>query len=115
MTNQNLQAQEPVALAIRLTRTDHPIQVQAEPADPGLYVYELPDFVNYEDPYRWRIGHHTGLAIAIATTKDEARAGAEAIADLTDWTKDADAIVTSLPGIELKKRLRRKRCYRAGY
>lgn len=100
--------------AIRIVRSDTPIHVQATEVSTGLYVYELPDTVNSADPYRWRIGHHTGLAIAIAISEQNALAGAAAIADLTDWTQGAN-VSQSLTGAELGKRLKRSKCYRAGY
>jgi hypothetical protein len=100
--------------AIRIVRSEDRIPVQATEASPGLYVYQLPDTVNPDDLYRWRIGHHTGLAVAVAMSEENALAGAAAVADLTDWTQAADASA-STAGTELAKRLRRNGCYRAGY
>jgi hypothetical protein len=99
---------------IRILRSADPIHVQATEASPGLFVYQLPDTVNPDDLCRWRIGHHTGLAIATAMTEANALDGATAIEDLTDWTQGTD-VSTSVEGAELARRLRRKKCYRAGY
>lgn len=68
--------------------------------------------MNPGDLYRWRVGHHTGRAIAIAMAKQAACKGALAIADLTDWTEDAGTLAAV---DQLAKRLRRNNCYRAGY
>ena len=100
--------------AIRILRSDNPIPVQATEASPGLYVYQLPDAVNPDDLYRWRIGHHTGVAVAVAMSEENALAGAAAVADLTDWTQAAD-VSASTAGAELARRLGRSGCYRAGY
>jgi hypothetical protein len=106
--------QQPATHAIRILRSEDRIPVQATEASPGLYVYQLPDAVNPDDLYRWRIGHHTGCAVAIAMSEDNALAGATAIADLADWTQGAD-VSASMSRAELAKRLRRNDCYRAGY
>ncbi|MEU9754358.1 hypothetical protein AB0D90_14630 [Streptomyces althioticus] len=98
--------------AIRILRSTAPVHVQATQSSPGLLVYRLPDTVNIEDPYRWRIGHHTGLAIGIAMSKEDAIAGAAALADLADWTQNG---VPAPSGRAVARRLRRHRCYRAGY
>ncbi|WP_434598278.1 hypothetical protein [Streptomyces sp. A5-4] len=45
-------------------------------------MYQLPDTVNYGDFYRWRIGHHSGLAVAIAETETHALKGANNLAGL---------------------------------
>jgi len=66
--------------------------VQAQPATPGLYVYLQPASVDVGASCRWRLGHHSGLQIARFRTPEEAHAAAAAIADLTDWTQDADDI-----------------------
>jgi hypothetical protein len=43
-----------------------------------------------EDTYLWRIGHHSGLAIAKFETRRHAEAAVDMIADFTDWTRTAD-------------------------
>lgn len=103
-----------VTHAILILRSETPIHVQATEVGPGLYVYRLPDNVNSGDLYRWRVGHHTGHAIAVAMTETNARAGATAIANLADWTQGVD-VSASVKSAELAQRLRRKKCYRAGY
>jgi hypothetical protein len=69
-----------------------PATVEAQPATPGLYVYQVPDSVDVDAPCRWRLGHHSGLAVARFETAEDALAGAAAVADWTDWTASADAI-----------------------
>jgi hypothetical protein len=68
---------------------DGPETVQAQPATPGLYIYEVPENVDKGGPCRWRLGHHSGLLIAAFRTPEDAREAAAAIADWTDWTGDA--------------------------
>lgn len=69
-----------------------PTTVQAQPATPGLYVYEIPAEVDILAPCRWRLGHHSGLLLASFRTAEEAHKGAAAIADWTDWTGQHDAL-----------------------
>jgi hypothetical protein len=69
---------------------DGPVTVQAEPATPGLYVYEQPASVDVGAPCRWRIGHHGGLQVARFRTADDAHSAALDLADLTDWTASTD-------------------------
>lgn len=71
---------------------DAPVIVQAQQAGPGLYVYEVPDSVDVGAPCRWRVGHHSGLAVARFETAEAAHAGAEAVASWADWTCDADTV-----------------------
>lgn len=64
---------------------------------PGLHVYELPEHLReagdgVANP--WRLGHHSGLALAAFPCKEDALRGAREIADLTDWTRSAEDIRT---------------------
>lgn len=77
-----------------------PETVQAQPASPGLYVYEIPANVDEGAPCRWRLGHHTGLAIARFRTAEGAHRAAAAIADLMAWTDEPDAIKARLIGAD---------------
>jgi len=62
-------------------------------AAPGLVVFRMPANQSLNDPARWRIGHHSGLAIAAAMTRENAFKGAQICAESgIDWTQDADAI-----------------------
>ncbi|MEU2076610.1 hypothetical protein [Streptomyces sp. NPDC013489] len=108
------------ALRILPSRSDPTppaISVPSSSPVPGLHVYRLPDDVDYADTYRWRIGHHSGVAVAIAKTEAHAVRGAREVADLADWTQDMDTVVAAFSGRsgELASRLERARCYRAGY
>lgn len=70
--------------------------IQAEPATPGLYVYETPDTVDIGAPCRWTIGHHTGMQVARFTKPTDAHAVATALADWIDWTGPADCLKRSI-------------------
>lgn len=72
--------------------------VQAEPATPGLYVFEVPDSVNIGAPCRWSIGHHSGLQVARFTNPTDAHAAAVALADFLDWTDTADNLKAATLG-----------------
>lgn len=104
-------------LPSRTAPTPPVLEVPSTSPVPGLHVYRLPDNVASGDFYRWRIGHHSGAAVAIAETEACALRGAGQIADLADWTQDLDTAKAALSGRagELAKRLARARCYRAGY
>ncbi|WP_282204498.1 hypothetical protein [Kitasatospora fiedleri] len=65
-----------------------PVTVEAQPATPGLYVYEGPDAIS-GGACRWRLGHHSGLQVARFQTSEAAHAVAAEIADFTDWTAPA--------------------------
>jgi hypothetical protein len=75
-----------------------PETVQAQPATPGLYVYEIPANVDRDAPCRWRLGHHSGLLLAAYPTAEDAHQGAAAVADWTDWTQDTDVICARVIG-----------------
>ncbi|WP_445528194.1 hypothetical protein [Streptomyces cyslabdanicus] len=53
------------------------------------------------------------MALAIAETEAHALKGAAALEGLTDWTQDRDSL--AVRGAEVTTRLKRARCYRAGY
>ncbi|WP_250291804.1 hypothetical protein [Streptomyces atroolivaceus] len=62
---------------------------------PGLHVYELPERLREKGDGAanpWRLGHHSGLALAAFPSKEDALRGAREIADLTDWTRGAGDI-----------------------
>lgn len=75
---------------------DGPEMVQAQPASPGLYVYEIPTNVDEGAPCRWRLGHHSGRQIAKAATAEAAHRVAAAIADWTTWTDEPDTLTARL-------------------
>lgn len=66
--------------------------VDATEPHPGLRIYRIPDWIDPTSPYRWRLGHHAGAAIAAAANEAAITAGAAALADVTDWTADMAAI-----------------------
>ncbi|MFD3920217.1 hypothetical protein [Streptomyces sp. NPDC058595] len=113
-------APAPHTLRILPTPTDPAparVVVSSTSPVPGLHVYQLPETVNSGDFYRWRIGHHTGLALAIAETEAHALNGANALTGLVDWTRDKAGVADALAGRtgEMTTRLKRARCFRAGY
>jgi hypothetical protein len=57
---------------------------------PGLVVFRVPGDLDLNNPARWDIGHHSGLVVAEAMTREFAMTGAAAIAPLYDWTRDVD-------------------------
>ncbi|MFJ7963194.1 hypothetical protein [Streptomyces sp. NPDC096324] len=62
-------------------------------AAPGLVVFRMPANQTLNDPARWRIGHHEGLAIAEAMRREDAFKGVAILVDSgIDWTQDTAAI-----------------------
>jgi hypothetical protein len=58
-------------------------------AAPGLVVFRMPAIQSLNNPARWRIGHHEGLAIAEAMTRENAFKGVQTLAESgIDWTQD---------------------------
>ncbi|WP_329390080.1 hypothetical protein [Streptomyces sp. NBC_01716] len=76
-----------------------PILVLAIEPQPGLHVYRQPEeLLTSADLYVWRLGHHSGHAIAKFEYPGDADDAAWAIRDLADWTKTADEIRAELDG-----------------
>jgi hypothetical protein len=70
---------------------------------PGLRVYQQPEELwgpGDDATHPWRLGHHSGYAMAAFATRDEAIAAAHQIADFTDWTRSADDLRAN-PGFDL--------------
>lgn len=62
-------------------------------AAPGLVVFRMPANQSLNNPARWRIGHHEGLAIAEAMCRENAFKGVQILVESgIDWTQDTDAI-----------------------
>lgn len=62
---------------------------------PGPRVYERPEDLREEGDgvaKPWRLGHHSGLALAAFPPQDDALRGAREVADLTDWTRPAEEL-----------------------
>lgn len=58
-------------------------------AAPGLVVFRMPNDQSLNSPARWRIGHHEGLAIAEAMTRENAFKGVAILTESgIDWTQD---------------------------
>lgn len=65
---------------------------------PGLHVYELPLKHREESDGAanpWRLGHHSGKALAAFPSEDDALRAAREVADLTDWTRPAENLSTT--------------------
>jgi hypothetical protein len=78
---------------VRATRTATPVLVPAVEPVPGLYVYHQPEELQQpgdDTTHPWRLGHHSGLAMAAFPTKDEAINAAREVAAFADWTRPAD-------------------------
>jgi hypothetical protein len=62
-------------------------------AAPGLVVFRMPTIQSLNNPARWRIGHHEGLAIAEAMTRENAFKGVQILVESgIDWTQDTETI-----------------------
>ncbi len=88
---------------VRVTSTATPVLVQAIEPVPGLRVYEQPEELRGpgdETSHPWRLGHHSGYAMAAFPTRDEAVAAAHSVADFTDWTRNARDLRTR-PGFDI--------------
>ena len=87
---------------VRATRTATPVLVQAIEPVPGLRVYEEPEELRHPDgdSHPWRLGHHSGLAMAAFASRDDAINGARQVADCADWTRPADELRAD-PGFDL--------------
>lgn len=81
---------------VRATRTATPVLVPAVEPVPGLRVYEEPEELRHPDgnTHPWRLGHHSGLAMAAFTSQDDAVNAARQVADFADWTRPADELRT---------------------
>lgn len=79
---------------VRASQTATPVLVQAVEPVPGLHVYEQPEELrsHADSPYLWRLGHHSGLVIAVAMYEDDAIRGAKKIADRADWTRGVEEL-----------------------
>lgn len=86
---------------VRASQTATPVLVQAVEPVPGLFVYEQPDELKKPTEINWRIGHHSGLSIAVAIFEEDAIRGAKKIAELADWTQTAEALQQDVDATEL--------------
>lgn len=84
---------EPVPFNLSAGPDHQPRTVEAIQPQPGLYVYRYPDDVPDQDSlYRWRLAHHSGLAIAKFEYPGDAQDAAWHLRDAADWTADADVL-----------------------
>jgi hypothetical protein len=68
-------------------------------AAPGLVVFRMPADQSLNNPARWRIGHHEGLAIAEAMTRENAFKGVEILVQSgIDWTQGTETIQAAVSG-----------------
>ncbi|MFF1684650.1 hypothetical protein [Streptomyces sp. NPDC058254] len=88
-----------VRYTLRCSQSD--VTVDAVEPVPGLFVYEQPDELKKPTEINWRIGHHSGLAIAVAIFEEDAIRGAQKIAGLADWTQPAEALQQDVDATEL--------------
>jgi hypothetical protein len=73
---------------------------------PGLLVYRIPDGMHLTSPHRWRIGHEfSGRSVADALNREDAIAGAEMLAPMTDWTQGLKDLRNSLSADDLYVRI----------
>ena len=80
------------------SQTATPVLVQAVEPVPGLFVYEQPEELRrpLDDWYPWRLGHHSGLIVAVAMYEDDAIRGAHKIADRVNWTQGVEELRTGI-------------------
>lgn len=83
---------------VRASQTASPVLVQAIEPVPGLFVYEQPEELRrpLDGWYPWRLGHHSGLIVAVAMYEDDAIRGAQKIADRADWTQGVVELRTAI-------------------
>lgn len=85
-----------------------PILVQANEPFPGLRIYQQPaELRTNDDPYTWRLAHHSGLTIAAFEYPGDADDTAWAIHQLTDWTRTADEIRADITGETIRDTVQR--------
>ena len=82
----------------------------AIPVAPGLVVFRLPDGLALNNPARWNIGHHSGRCLAETMRREDALKGAELLAGLHDWTKDAAFLREEIDDRDLFIKLSRHWC-----
>lgn len=78
--------------------------VNAQQPVPGLFIYQLPEHLRHPF-FPWRLGHSSGLCIAVFQTEQEALEGAREIADFADWTLTADQLRAQVDAYELCRRI----------
>lgn len=74
-------------MTITLATPTGPLDVDSTEPVPGLHIYEMPAEVSPASPYRWVLAHHTGWVLAAFETTAAATQAANAVAPLTDWTR----------------------------
>jgi hypothetical protein len=80
-----------------------PVLVPALEPFPGLRVYEQPDELRTPgDIYVWRLGHHSGLAIAAFEYLDDADNAAWRLSELTDWSKSVEEVRAAVDGADIR-------------
>lgn len=96
---------------VKATPTATPVLVQAIEPVPGLFVYEQPEELRRpHEMSPWRIGHHSGLAIANASYEGDAIRGAQKIAAFADWTLPAEQLQRDVSPTELYDALGSEHC-----
>lgn len=101
---------DPIPYTITINGGTHTID-DAQPLAPGLVLFRLPDAKIPNNPRRWRIGHvPSGLAIADAMRREDGARGIKALAELADWTQDADTLLAALTDHDVFMTLARFDC-----
>jgi hypothetical protein len=78
---------------VKASETATPVLAQAIEPVPGLFVYEQPEELRRpgdDAAHPWRLGHHSGYAMAAFDSQDDAINAARQITDFADWTRAAD-------------------------
>lgn len=79
---------------VRARESATPVLALAIEPVPGLHVYEQPEELRGpgDVTHPWRLGHHSGYAMAAFATKAEATYAAHAVAEFADWTRSAEEL-----------------------
>lgn len=80
------------AYEVKVSQAATPVLTLATEPVPGLHVYHQPDELHSpgDDSHPWRLGHHSGYAMAAFASQDAATQAAQLIANFADWTRTAD-------------------------
>ncbi|MFD9047645.1 hypothetical protein [Streptomyces zaomyceticus] len=72
------------------------LTVEATEPVPGLRVFQVPDNVSPNSPYRWVLAHHGGPALASFETQESATEAAGQAGTLVDWTRNSMTVANLL-------------------
>ncbi|MEU5477520.1 hypothetical protein [Streptomyces mirabilis] len=80
---------------VKARQSATPVLALAIEPVPGLHVYEQPEELRGpgdDSTHPWRLGHHSGFAMAAFASQDDAVNAARQVAEFADWTRPADEL-----------------------